>query len=304
MVERFVDIEKARSSILRGRTMEIKENEILANHSTFRIGGPARYFVVAKSREEILEAINFAKEKSLPFFAFGGGSNILFRDEGFSGVAIKLSVVSYQLSDTKIIVGAGMSLAQVIIKSVDAGLAGLEWGVGIPGTIGGCVAGNCGAYGHDISESVESVSVLDENGAIKKYSKTECGFNYRESVFKRSDKKEIILEIELALNAGDKEKSKAEIKETIENRKGKIPPYPSIGSIFKNPKPLVARKLIEECGLKGEKIGGAQFSDLHANFIVNLGGAKAADVLALIDTCKEKVREKFKIDLEEEIVII
>ena len=190
MVERFVDIEKARSSILRGRTMEIKENEILANHSTFRIGGPARYFVVAKSREEILEAINFAKEKSLPFFAFGGGSNILFRDEGFSGVAIKLSVVSYQLSDTKIIVGAGMSLAQVIIKSVDAGLAGLEWGIGIPGTIGGCVAGNCGAYGHDISESVESVSVLDENGAIKKYSKTECGFNYRESVFKRSDKKE------------------------------------------------------------------------------------------------------------------
>jgi len=280
--------------------LSIKENEILANHSTFRIGGPARYFVVAKNKEEILEAVEFAKKQNLPFFAFGGGSNILFRDEGYNGVAIKILNTEYSILDTNIIVGAGTPLAQVIMKLVDAGLSGLEWAVGIPGTIGGCVAGNCGAYGHDISEFVKKVKTLD-----KEYSKEECGFAYRESKFKGAGgEKEIILEIELGLEKGDSEKSKTEIKNTMENRKGKIPPYPSIGSIFKNPKPLVARKLIEDCGLKGEKIGGAQVSELHANFIVNIGNAKSADVLALIKLCKEKVEEKFKIDLEEEIVVV
>jgi len=279
--------------------LQIKENEILANHSTFKIGGAARYFAVAKNKEEILEVVNFAKGKKLPFFVFGGGSNILFRDEGFDGVAIKLSVVSYQLSDNKIIIGAGTPLAQVIMKSVENGLTGLEWGIGIPGTIGGCVAGNCGAYGHDISESVKKVKTLG-----REYLRNKCNFSYRESRFKGNDKKEIILKIELKLNKGDKEKSKTEIKNIIENRKGKIPPYPSIGSIFKNPKPLVARKLIEECGLAGMIIGNAKISDLHPNFIVNIGSAKSEDVFALIKICKEKVKEKFKIDLEEEIVVV
>ena len=284
--------------------IEIKENESLANHSTFRIGGLARYFAVAKSKEEILEVVEFAKNKGLSFVAFGGGSNILFCDEGFNGVAVKISNIKSQISNLNVIVGAGVPLAKLIMDSVENGLTGLEWGIGIPGTIGGCVVGNCGAYGHDISESVESVSVLDEKGGIKKYSKTECGFAYRESVFKGNDKKEIILEIELKLDSGDKEKSKKEIKDTLENRKGKIPLYPSVGSIFKNPKPLVARKLIEECGLAGMMIGDAKISDLHPNFIVNIGSAKSVDVLALIKLCKEKVKEKFKINLEEEIVIV
>ena len=138
----------------------------------------------------------------------------------------------------------------------------------------------------------------------KEYSKEECGFAYRESRFKKSDSNEIITEIELELHRGDKEKSKEEMKNIIMNRKGKIPPHPSIGSIFKNPKPLVARLLIEQCGLKGKRIGDAQISDMHANFIVNLGNASSEDVLELIEICKKEVKNKFNIDLEEEIVVV
>lgn len=253
-----------------------------------------------------MEAIEFAKGKGLPFFVFGGGSNILFRDDGYNGVAIKSQISNIKYQNLSIVAGSGVLLSQLIIKSIDAGLSGLEWGIGIPGTIGGCVAGNCGAYGHDVSESIEFVYAMDEKGVVKKYSKEECEFAYRESRFKNppAGKREIILEVELKLKKGDRKKSEKEIKEILTNRKGKIPPYPSIGSIFKNPKPLVARKLIEECGLAGTKVGGAQISELHANFIVNLGGAKAEDVLALIKLCKEKVKDKFKIELEEEIVVV
>ncbi len=278
---------------------EIKENEILTNHSTFKIGGPARYFVVAKSKEEILEAIEFAKQKNLPFFILGGGSNILFSDKGFDGIIIKIQNTKYKIQDENIIASAGMSFAKLISQSVENGLSGLEWGVGIPGTIGGCAAGNCGAYGHDISESVRKITTLD-----KEYSKDECQFSYRKSKFKNSENKEIILEIELKLEKGDKEKNQEKIKNILSNRRGKIPPYPSIGCIFKNPKPLSAKNLIEQCGLSGKQIGGARISELHANFIVNVGRATSEDVLTLINLCKEKVREKFSIGLEEEIVVV
>lgn len=308
MVEHVPDKNGVEGSIPSTRIMslEVKENESLKNHSTFRIGGPARYFCVAKSKEEILEAINFAKEKSLPFFVFGGGSNILFRDEGFDGVAIKSQISNIKTQNLIITASSGTPFAQVIMKSIEAELTGLEWGIGIPGTIGGCVAGNCGAYGHDISELVKNVKTLD-----KEYPKDKCGFSYRESRFKSPKapntalgQGEIILEIELELKKGDKDKSKNEIKSIITNRKGKIPPYPSIGCIFKNPKPLTARSLIEQCGLKWMKIGDAQISDVHPNFIVNIGNASSGDVLALIDICKKEVKNKFNIDLQEEIVVI
>ncbi|MFH1525692.1 MAG: UDP-N-acetylmuramate dehydrogenase [Bacteroidota bacterium] len=286
--------------------IEIKENEILANHSTFRIGGPARYFVIVKSKEEILEALDFVKDKEVPFFILGGGSNVLFRDEGFNGVIIKIHDSRFKIYDSRITCGSGMPLTQLISKTIEAGLTGLEWGIGIPGTVGGCVAGNCGAYGHNISESVEKVIALD-----KEYSKDECGFFYRKSKFKDLNNKEIILEIELKLQKGNKEKSKKEIKDILIKRKDRIPPYPSIGCIFKNlpagkagPKPLSAGSLIEQCGLKGVKIGGAQIAEQHCNFIVNVGHATSDNMLALINLCKQKVKEKFNINLEEEIVVV
>lgn len=340
VVEHVPDKNGVEGSIPSTPTMllEIKENELLKNHSSFKIGGAARYFVVAKSKEEIIEAIKFAKGKNLPYFVFGGGSNILFRDEGFEGVAIKIgncpSAGGLKIENSSVNVGAGVLFSQLIIKSIDAGFIGFEWGVGIPGTVGGGVAGNCGAYGHSISENVESVSVLDEAGSagwrIKKYSNKECEFCYRGSRFKNLGNAEVILEIEFKLAkappAGGKEKSKEEIKNILLNRRRKIPSHPSIGSIFKNivigglrnkneflkliPQEKIktgkfpAAYLIEQCGLKGMNIGGAQISDLHANFIVNIGEGRAADVLELIKICKQKVREKFNIDLEEEIVVL
>lgn len=286
-------------------SLDIKENEPLKNHSTFKIGGMARYFCVAKNVDEIKEVINFAKTKNLLYFAFGGGSNILFRDEGFAGVAIKMQDSRFKIHDSKITVGAGVLFSQLIMKLIEAGLAGLEWGVGIPGTIGGCVAGNCGAFGKSISSAVKSVEILNvATSNVVQYSKEECEFNYRESRFKKVENREIILEIELELKKGDKNKSKEEIKNILTDRKGKIPPYPSIGCIFKNPKPLTARTLIEQCGLMGKIIGGAQISDIHPNFIVNVGNATSKDVLALIDICKKEVKNKFNIDLQEEIVVV
>jgi len=279
--------------------INIKENEPLKNHSTFRIGGPARFFVVVKNKEEILEAVKFAKEKNLPYFVFGNGSNILFRDEGYNGVAIKIQNSKLKIQNSTVTAGAGVLLSEAIMKSTDAGLTGLEWGIGIPGTVGGCVAGNCGAFGKSISESVKKIKTLD-----KEYSKEECGFCYRDSKFKNIDNKEIILEIELELEKSNKEKIKQEIKNNLMQRKNRIPSYPSVGCVFKNPKPLSAGKLIEQCGLKGTRIGGAQVSEIQANFIVNLDNATSKDVLELIKLCKQKVKEKFNIDLEAEIVIL
>lgn len=324
--------------------LEIKENEILANHSTFRIGGPARYFAVAGSRDELREAKNFAEEKGLSFFVFGGGSNVLFSDEGYNGVVIQIKDMKLKADGLNMLAGAGVLFGQLIIRSIDSGLAGLEWGVGIPGTVGGAVVGNAGAYGHSISEFVKSVEVLTESGEVKKYSKEDCGFVYRGSKFKAKsnsenliarpvksgfrnpDNGDIILEVEFSLEKGDKRKSGEMISDILKKRRGKLPPHPSAGSVFKNividdlenkdgflnlipPEKIKGGKfatgfLIEECGLKGKQIGGAKIAEEHANFIINVGDAKAGDVLELIEVCKREVGEKFGINLKEEIIVL
>jgi UDP-N-acetylmuramate dehydrogenase len=288
-------------------SLEIKENEILANHSTFKIGGPARYFTIVKSKEEILEALNFAKEKNLRYFVIGGGSNILFNDNSFDGLVIRNQILGLEIKGSKIIVGSGFFLAQLLNFCVQNNLTGLEWAIGIPGTIGGAIADNTGAFGHSISESILSVSVLDKNGEVKKYDKEKCGFFYRESKFKNNPpaggNKEIILEAEFEFKQG--KNIKEEIKKNIEHRKNRIPTLPSIGCIFKNDKKnsLVAGALIDQCGLRGKTVGRAQISEIQANIIVNLGGATSKDVLQLINICKQKVKEKFNIELEEEAII-
>lgn len=290
--------------------IEIKQNEPLAKHNTFAIGGPADYFAAAKSPEEIMEAVAYAKKNNLPYFVLGGGSNILISDSGYRGLIIKIQNRDFKIEGEKITAGAGAALSQLMNVSAERGLSGLEWAVGIPGTIGGAVNGNCGAYGRSISESAEAVSVLDESGRIKKYSKADCGFNYRSSKFKNLANKEIIIEVELKLAKGEKEKIKEEIKNILMTRKGKVPPQPSAGCVFKNIKSpdgkLVAAvgKLVDQCGLKGSRMGGAAIPQTHGNYVVNMGGAKAEEVRALINVCKEKVKEKFGFDLEEEIVVL
>lgn len=293
-------------------SLEIKQNELLARHTTFAIGGPAKYFVVAKTKEEVLEAIYFAKNKNLPFFILGGGSNLLIRDNGYDGVVIKIQIGGLKTEEENITAGAGILLSQAMIESANKGLSGLEWSVGIPGTIGGAINGNAGAYGRAIAESVEEVFVLFEDGGQwkeKKYFNKECCFEYRKSKFKNLENREIILSVVLKLQKSDTEKVREEIRKTVLQRKGKVPPQPSAGCVFKNIKKdgqLIAAvgKLVDGCGLKGARFGNAEIPALHGNYVVNMGGAKSDDVIKLINLCKQKVKEKFNFELEEEIVIL
>ena len=292
--------------------LEIKQNEPLSKHTTFAIGGPAKHFVAVKTKEEVLEAIEFAKNKELPFFLIGGGSNLLVRDKGYEGLIIKMQIGGLKTEGEKITIGAGILLSQAMNESANKGLSGLEWAVGIPGTVGGAVNGNAGAYGRAIAESVEEIIVLaEENGEWKekKYSNKECCFEYRKSKFKNLANREIILSVGLKLQKSDVEKVRGEIRNTALQRKGKVPSQPSAGCVFKNIKKdgqLVAAigKLVDGCGLKGTRSGNAEIPLLHGNYIVNMGDAKADDVISLINLCKQKVKEKFSFELEEEIVIV
>ena len=316
--------------------LNIQENIPLAPYTTFKIGGPARFFCEAKSEEEILEALEFAQEKKLPFFVLGGGSNVLVSDKGFDGLVIKISKFpptgdhpqGDKIKDTKIDCDAGCSLSKIVSESVKAGLTGLEWAAGIPGTVGGAVRGNAGAYGGTMADSVKSVRALE----ISNFKNEDCGFDYRDSIFKHNQNF-IILSVELKLKKGDKAESEKKIKEILAKRKEKQPmEFPSPGSFFKNPRliggqavvknkdlikqfetdtgqkirddKIPAPWIIEEAGLKGKKIGGAMVSEKHANFIVNTGNATAENVIMLAAIIKTKVRNKFGIQLQEEVQLV
>jgi len=301
--------------------IEIKKNIALAEYTTFRIGGPARYFFEAETAEDLKEALLWAREKGVPYFILGGGSNLLVSDEGFDGLVIKVSSSRFQVSGNMINADAGVPLARLVIESVNNNLTGLEWAIGIPGTIGGAVCGNAGAYGHSISESVKGGKAMTQDGKIVDFDKNACRFCYRGSAFKEKDNNLIILEVQLQLAAEKNGKAKKRMKEILAERSTKIPPFASSGSFFKNylvkdSGPLLKRfpelsqkikggkiavaYFIEQAGLKGKTVGGAKIAEEHANFIVNAGGAKAKDVLELAKICKEKVKEKFGVGLEEE----
>jgi UDP-N-acetylmuramate dehydrogenase len=317
--------------------MKIQENIPLAPLTTFKIGGPAKFFCEAGSEEEILEALKFAREKKLPVFLLGGGSNVLVADKGFDGIVIKILNTLYSILDTRIECGAGCAFGKIVNESIKQGLTGLEWAAGIPGTIGGAVRGNAGAYGGSTSDCVESVRVLNvEDLRFKIYDLRKCKFEYRNSVFKQKPNL-IILSVELKLKKGNQGESEKKVKEILTLRKEKQPmEFPTPGSFFKNPetddKDLIrqfetdtgkkitdhasgyqytgqkikipAPWMIEECGLKGKKIGGAMVSEKHANFIVNTGNATAEDVVALAAVIKTSVRDKFGIQLEEEVQMV
>ncbi len=307
---------------LKSKLKGLKENEALAPFTTFKIGGPARYFFPAQTSQEITQAVELASSLSLPFFILGGGSNLLISDQGFTGLVIKVSNTNLEIKDKILIVGAGLGLGEAVKRSVGAGLTGLEWEAGIPGTIGGAIRGNAGAFGHSISELVVEVEAVDQKGKVFKLNQADCQFSYRESIFKKN--RNVILAAGLKLKAGDRKKSQAQVADILKQRSGKHPlEFPSAGSIFKNveiknltPEELARLKpkeefisrgkipaawLIEELDLKGKKIGGALVSPKHANIIVNTGQATADNVLALISLIKMKVRDDLGVQLEEEI---
>jgi len=284
----------------------LKKNVLLKNHTSFKIGGRALYFLEAKTKPEIISAIYLAENKNWPFFILGQGSNVLVSDQGFKGLIIKIKnqklKIKKQNQKFKILeVESGTSLPKLVNFAAQNGLAGLEWAVGIPGTVGGAIYGNAGAFGKSMADLIKEVEVLDEKFKIKKYKNYDCKFSYRESIFKRKANL-IILSAKIKLKKEKKAKIKKKMKEYLAFRKKTQPlSFPSAGSIFKNPPGKSAAVLIEKAGLKGKKIGQAQISKKHANFIINLGGAQAWQVKKLIDLVKSKVKQKFGIDLKEEI---
>jgi len=258
--------------------MKFQRNILLRDYTTFKIGGRAKYFFAAKTKTELISAIKLAKEKKLPFFILGGGSNLLVSDRGFNGLVIKF----------------GQPLSLYVSR-------GLEWTVGIPGTVQGAVWGNAGAFKKSMKDVVESVEVFNtETGTVKIFKNKDCQFSYRNSIFRKKNNL-IILSVKIKLKKNNTKK----IKQYLNYRKKTQPlNFPSAGSIFKNPNGFSAGELIEKCGLKGKKIGNVKISEKHSNFIVNLGNGKAKEVIKLIKLIKQKIKKKFGIELEEEIVIL
>lgn len=283
----------------------VKKNIPLKNYTTFRIGGKTKYFFEARTKEDLILAIEAAKKINLPFFVLGGGSNLLVSDKGFKGLVIKMQNTKYKIKDAKIYTEAGMSLVRLLNVSVKFGLSGLEWAMGIPGTIGGAIYGNAGwpSNKKNISSIVESVDVLKlttNNLQLITYKNKDCQFDYRSSIFKKN-KNLIILGASLKLRKGDKKKIKEELNNIIKKRNEKIPFGFSAGSVFENPFGFSAGELIEKCGLKGKKIGKIKISEKHANFIINAGNGKSKDVEKMINLAKKSVKNKFGVILEEEI---
>jgi len=254
----------------------MKKNVSLKKYTTFQIGGRARYFFTAKTKHELIGALKWAKKKSLSFFILGSGSNVLISDRGFEGLVIKFE---------------NQKLSQWVSR-------GLEWAIGIPGTVAGAIRGNAGAFGKSMKDAVKSVEIFDvKKEKVIKLNNTQCKFGYRNSIFKKNHNL-IILSAEIKSKKSDPQK----IKDYLKYRREHQPlSFPSAGSVFKNPSGFSAGELIEKCGLKGKRIGDAKISEKHANFIVNLGGAKAKDVVGLINLAKKKVQNKFGVNLEEEI---
>ena len=277
-------------------------NEPMASHTTFRIGGPADYFVLPETVEELAGILKVCKEEEVPYFILGNGSNLLVGDKGFRGVVVQLykNFDGITIDGTTVTAKAGAMLVRVAKESGKAGLTGLEFASGIPGTIGGAMVMNAGAYGGEMKDVVTSVTILTKEGEIKKLSGEEMNFRYRGSVVE--DEGYIVLEAVMELTEGNLEEIQARMAELTLQRKTKQPiEFPSAGSTFKRPEGYFAGKLIQDAGLRGFQVGGAQVSEKHCGFVINAGGATAADVMQLMKEVSEKVNEQFGVILEPEV---
>jgi UDP-N-acetylmuramate dehydrogenase len=285
---------------------KVKIQEPLSLHTTIKIGGPADVFVEPNSIEDLKKTMDIITKYDVPWRAIGRGSNLLVSDEGIEGVVIKLGkgIDQLDIDGEEIRVGGGYSLVTLATQISRMGLSGLEFAGGIPGSVGGAVYMNAGAHGSDISNILKKAHILFPDGTMEWLTNEEMEFSYRTSVLQKK-RPGIVIEAIFTLKKGDKEQIMAEIKKNKEYRKETQPwSYPCAGSIFRNPLPHYAGKLVEEAGLKGYQIGGAQISDMHGNFIVNADKATCQDVLQLIDHIKKTIREKFGINMETEVEII
>lgn len=294
----MINLEEIRE-IVKG---EILINEPLAKYSTFKIGGPADIYIAPKDVDELLRLIQYLKEQGIDFIVLGNGSNVLISDEGFRGAVINLeSGLNFiRIEEGYVVAGAGVKLAKFVDFCIENGFQGVEMMAGIPGTLGGAIIMNAGAYSAEISDHLVDVDVIRGLNLVR-LKKEECGFGYRTSNLS----KDVVVQARFKFPHGDVEEMKRIRREILIKRNQAQPVnFPNVGSIFKNPPGNYAGKLIEEAGLKGIQIGGAQISEKHANFIINKGNATAKDVLELIKLAQQKVYEKFGIGLELEIRLI
>lgn len=285
---------------------QVRWEEPLAGHTTFRIGGPCEAMVLPQTMAQAEMILTQARQFDVPVCVLGGGSNILADDAGMRGLVIKLGgqLKGLTVEGTSLQAEAGLPLPVLARRAAEAGLAGLAFAAGIPGTVGGAVVMNAGAHGGQMSDIIQSVTYCDENGQVSTMPAAEAGFVYRSSLFK-TQPKWTILSVTCRLQPGDRETIKAQMAAYQEERLHKQPQgLPSAGSVFKNPPGDAAGRLIEAVGAKGWRVGDAQVSLVHSNFIVNVGHATSADVLALISQIQEAVWQRFGVQLEREVILL
>lgn len=280
----------------------ILTDEPMSRHTTFRVGGPADFFVTPKAKEEVRDVIRICKEAGMPYYIIGNGSNLLVSDAGYRGVIVQIykEMNEVKVEGDLVKAQAGALLSGIAAKALGAELSGFEFASGIPGTIGGACVMNAGAYGGEMKDVLESVTVLTGEGKIIELSRNELELGYRTSVIAK--KGYIVLGAVLKLERGDGEKIKTYMDELKEKRVTKQPlEYPSAGSTFKRPEGYFAGKLIQDSGLKGFTVGGAQVSEKHSGFVINKGNATAADVMELIRQVTAKVKEDTGVTMEPEV---
>lgn len=281
------------------------ENEPMQNHTSFKIGGPADIMVIPRRIEEIKSVVSYCHQHTAPLLVIGRGSNLLVRDKGIRGVVLKLgyNFQAFRLEGEKIWAQAGLSLSELAQNAAAASLQGLEFAEGIPGSLGGAAAMNAGAYGGEMKDVMIEVQAISNTGEIRLFKTNELNYSYRHSVFQELPY--YVLAVRMQLKTGDKKEISLRMQEFAQRRRDKQPlEMPSAGSTFKRPDGFFVGPMIEELGLKGYQLGGAQISAKHAGFIVNQGGASAADVMALIGLVQVRVKEKFGIDLQPEVRIV
>lgn len=283
---------------------KIFTNEPMSKHTSFKIGGPAEIFVKINNVEELKLIIKISKQAEVPITVVGNGSNLLVSDDGIRGIVLKIEFDKIEIEESgKLKVGSGVKLAFLAQKCLKEKLEGFEFASGIPGTIGGAIRMNAGAHGSEMKDIVKKITCMTRDGKIQVISNEEAKFEYRNSIFSQNDY--IILEAEIQLRKGNPEEIRSKMDEYATYRKEKQPiEYPSAGSTFKRGNDFITAKLIDECGLKGYQIGGAQVSEKHAGFIINKGNATAEDVKKLMKYVEEQVYNKFGKKIEPEIEII
>lgn len=292
------------------KVASVRLDEPMSRHTTFGVGGPADLYLAVTSESQLREAFTRARSHDAAVFVFGSGSNVLVGDGGFRGVVIEnrnTEVVGPFQNGTghKVRVGSGMSFSTLARRLAGSGFAGIEWACGIPGSLGGAVVTNAGAYGHALSDVLVTARTVNSDGAVRELDSRDLDLAYRSSAVLKGDLPDtVVLSVELRVHADDSARLKAVIREFDSQRRDAQPAGRNCGSVFKNPQDRAAWQYVDDVGLRGHRIGNAQISERHSNFIQNLGGASASDIASLIQLAQDRISERFDIEMATEVAFV